>query len=145
MAVPEALSRAVRSPAHERCQYCLMHESLQGAAFHLEHVIPQSKGGESVLETLALARPGCNLRKAYRTRRLIRRQLSRCPCFIQSCNTGRNTSDSKVMKWKERLPLAAQRWQCSISITSAVSGFAKLKRPSGCILQLGEEILPSNP
>ena len=67
MAVPEAVSRAVRSRAHERCQYCLMHESLQGATFHVEHVIPQSKGGESVLDNLALACPGRNLHKADRT------------------------------------------------------------------------------
>jgi hypothetical protein len=67
MAVPEALARAVRSRAQGRCQYCLMHESLQGATFHVEHVIPQSKGGESTLENLALACPGCNLHKADKT------------------------------------------------------------------------------
>ena len=67
MAVPEALARAVRSRAHGRCQYCLMHESLQGATFHVEHVIPRSKGGESTLENLALACPGCNLQKADKT------------------------------------------------------------------------------
>jgi hypothetical protein len=44
-----------------------MHASLQGATFHIEHVIPQSKGGQSILENLVLARPGCNLRKASRT------------------------------------------------------------------------------
>ena len=44
-----------------------MHESLQGATFHVEHVIPKSKGGESTLENLALACPGCNLHKADRT------------------------------------------------------------------------------
>jgi hypothetical protein len=67
MAVPEALARAVRSRAHGRCQYCLMNESLQGATFHVEHVIPRSKGGESTLENLALACPGCNLQKADKT------------------------------------------------------------------------------
>jgi len=67
MAVPEELSRAVRARARRRCQYCLMHESLQGATFHIEHVIPQSKGGTSILENLALACPGCNLRKSNRT------------------------------------------------------------------------------
>ena len=36
MAVSEALSQSVRSRAHGRCQYCLMHESLQGATFHVE-------------------------------------------------------------------------------------------------------------
>lgn len=44
-----------------------MHESLQGATFHIEHVIPQSKGGKSSLENLTLACPGCNLHKADST------------------------------------------------------------------------------
>jgi hypothetical protein len=44
-----------------------MPENLQGATFHVEHVIPRSKGGESTLENLALACPGCNLHKADKT------------------------------------------------------------------------------
>jgi hypothetical protein len=43
-----------------------MHESFQGATFHIEHIIPQCKGGGSHLENLVLACPGCNLRKAGR-------------------------------------------------------------------------------
>ena len=66
MAVGEELSRAVRARARQRCQCCLMHEILQGATFHVEHVVPQSKGGDSLLENLALACPGCNLHKASR-------------------------------------------------------------------------------
>ena len=66
MAVAEGLSRAVRARAQRRCQYCLMHEILQGATFHIEHVVPQSKGGQAALENLALACPGCNLHKASR-------------------------------------------------------------------------------
>jgi hypothetical protein len=66
MTVPEELSRAVRARAGGRCQYCLMHESLQGATFHVEHVIPLCKGGRSGLENLVLACPGCNLHKADR-------------------------------------------------------------------------------
>ena len=66
MSVPEELSRTVRARAGGRCQYCLMHESLQGATFHIEHIIPQCKGGRSDLENLALACPGCNLHKASR-------------------------------------------------------------------------------
>ena len=67
MTVPENLSRAVRARAGGRCQYCLMHESLQGATFHIEHVIPKGRGGHSDLENLALACPGCNLHKSSRT------------------------------------------------------------------------------
>jgi len=66
MSVWEELSLAVRTRAGGRCQYCLMHESLQGATFHIEHVIPQCKGGRTDLENLVLACPGCNLHKAVR-------------------------------------------------------------------------------
>jgi hypothetical protein len=44
-----------------------MHESLQGATFHIEHIVPQSRGGISDMGNLALACPGCNLRKAAKT------------------------------------------------------------------------------
>jgi hypothetical protein len=64
MSVAEGLSRTVQARAQARCQYCLMHESLQGATFHIEHIIPLCKGGRSDLQNLALACPGCNLHKA---------------------------------------------------------------------------------
>ncbi len=64
MPVPQDLSHAVRARAKGRCQYCRMDESLQGATFHIEHIIPRSQGGRSNLENLALACPGCNLHKA---------------------------------------------------------------------------------
>ena len=43
-----------------------MHQALQGASFHIEHVIPRAAGGDSQLSNLALACPGCNLHKADR-------------------------------------------------------------------------------
>jgi hypothetical protein len=43
-----------------------MHQSLQGATFHVEHVVPQSRGGKTVLANLAWACPGCNLHKSNR-------------------------------------------------------------------------------
>ena len=43
-----------------------MHQSLQGASFHLEHIVPQSRGGSSELDNLAWACPSCNLRKSDR-------------------------------------------------------------------------------
>lgn len=67
MSVSEELSRTIRERAEGRCQYCLMHESFQGATFHIEHVIPQCEGGGSNPENLVLACPGCNLHKASRS------------------------------------------------------------------------------
>ena len=43
-----------------------MHQALQGATFHIEHVIPKCLGGASVMENLAWACPGCNLSKSGR-------------------------------------------------------------------------------
>ena len=43
-----------------------MHQSLQGATFHVEHVLPRSHGGPSQLDNLAWACPSCNLRKSNR-------------------------------------------------------------------------------
>lgn len=43
-----------------------MHQSLQGATFHIEHVIPRVRGGSNKLDNLALACPSCNLHKSDR-------------------------------------------------------------------------------
>ncbi len=43
-----------------------MHQALQGATFHVEHILPQSRGGETVLGNLALACPSWNLYKSDR-------------------------------------------------------------------------------
>lgn len=43
-----------------------MSELLQGATYHVEHVVPRSRGGTSDLVHLACACPSCNLRKAAR-------------------------------------------------------------------------------
>ena len=67
MTVPAALAARVRRRAENRCEYCRMSQSLQGASFHIEHIIPRKHGGRTVFENLALACPGCNLHKADRT------------------------------------------------------------------------------
>ncbi len=61
------VAAAVRERAAGRCQYCRLHQSLQGATFHIEHIIPRSKGGPDELANRALACPSCNLHKADRT------------------------------------------------------------------------------
>jgi hypothetical protein len=67
MSVPGELASAVRTRANGRCQYCLMHASLQGATFHIEHIVPKCRQGRSDLENLVLACPACNLHKASKT------------------------------------------------------------------------------
>ena len=60
------LAATVEERAGRRCEYCRMHQSLQGATFHLEHIVPETKGGSSELDNLAWACPSCNLRKSDR-------------------------------------------------------------------------------
>ena len=60
------IARQVKQRAAGRCEYCRMHQSLQGATFHVEHVIPRFLGGSSGLDNLAWACPSCNLHKSSR-------------------------------------------------------------------------------
>jgi hypothetical protein len=60
------LERQIAARAASRCEYCQMHQGLQGATFHVEHIIPKSHGGATNLENLAWACPGCSLRKSDR-------------------------------------------------------------------------------
>lgn len=57
----------VATRAANRCEYCKIHQSLQGATFHIEHVVPRARGGPDDLHNLALACPSCNLHKSDRT------------------------------------------------------------------------------
>jgi hypothetical protein len=61
-----ATVQLVTDRADHRCEYCRMHQSLQGATFHIEHIIPSVRGGPSTPDNLALACPGCNLHKSDR-------------------------------------------------------------------------------
>ena len=54
----------VRVRAGSRCEYCQMHQALQGATFHVEHIIPTSLDGPTEANNLALACPSCNLHKS---------------------------------------------------------------------------------
>ncbi|MGO9917350.1 MAG: HNH endonuclease [Isosphaeraceae bacterium] len=60
------MARSVEARAEGRCEYCGMHQSLQGATFHVEHIMPSSRGGASNMDNLAWCCPGCNLCKSDR-------------------------------------------------------------------------------
>lgn len=60
------IQQQVEQRAAGRCEYRCMHQSLQGATFHVEHIVPRSRGGPSQLDNLAWACPSCNLHKSNR-------------------------------------------------------------------------------
>jgi hypothetical protein len=59
-----SLARQVEARAAGRCEYCRMHQNLQGATFHMEHIVPSARGGPKELANLAWSCPTCNLRKS---------------------------------------------------------------------------------
>ncbi len=67
MAHAEAWRQLVAARAGGACEYCRLLEAASGVTFHIEHVLPQSQGGQTMLVNLALSCPGCNLAKGERT------------------------------------------------------------------------------
>jgi hypothetical protein len=66
MATVEAYRRLVVARAGGACEYCRLSQDPTGVTFHIEHVLPVSSGGQTILANLALSCPGCNLSKAAR-------------------------------------------------------------------------------
>ncbi len=60
--VPVALRRHVRERAGERCEYCLIPESMTWALHTIDHIIAEKHGGTTA-DNLALACALCNSRK----------------------------------------------------------------------------------
>lgn len=57
------LANAVRTRAHDTCEYCLLPQSVRRLRFQIEHIIARQHGGQSALENLALACGRCNRHK----------------------------------------------------------------------------------
>jgi hypothetical protein len=74
-------AEAVEARAGGRCEYCLMHQVLQGATFHVEHIVPKSRNGSSDLDNLAWCCPSCNLSKSDRIEALDPRAGEMFPLF----------------------------------------------------------------
>lgn len=49
------------------CEYCRSRADFATESFSIEHIIPVSQGGETMLDNLALACPGCNGHKYAKT------------------------------------------------------------------------------
>jgi len=74
-----SLERLVWERAVHRCEYCLVPQQADVLPFHIDHIIAQQHGGETVSSNLALACYACNLHKGPnlsgrdpRTRKIVR-------------------------------------------------------------------------
>lgn len=72
MARAEAYQQLVEARAGGACEYCRLLQAAAGVTFHIEHIVPRSRGGLTVMSNLALSCPGCNRAKAGRTSGLDR-------------------------------------------------------------------------
>jgi hypothetical protein len=63
MSIPKSLYEIVRQRAQFRCEYCHYPELLSSAPLSIDHIQPQSLGGNDDLNNLALACRRCNERR----------------------------------------------------------------------------------
>lgn len=63
----EAFRQLVAARAGGAFEYCRLLQIATGVTFHIEHVLPRSLGGKTVLRNLAHSCPGCNPSKSERT------------------------------------------------------------------------------
>lgn len=67
MARSPAPRAAIEQRANGRCEYCRAPQRICGYRFHIEHIVPRSRGGTDDPSNLALACGPCNLAKGSRT------------------------------------------------------------------------------
>ena len=68
--IPASLRRSVRRNAVGYCEYCICPEFCATQFHSIEHIVPESQGGMSAEDNLALACQGCNGAKYNKTRAL---------------------------------------------------------------------------
>lgn len=61
--IPASVRRAVVERDGDQCQYC----GATDGPFHLDHIIPWSRGGEHLIENLVVACATCNMAKRDKT------------------------------------------------------------------------------
>jgi hypothetical protein len=64
---PQEWREQLAQKAKNRCGYCLTQEAVSGVHLTLEHIIPQSKGGQTVVPNLWLSCRLCNESKGILT------------------------------------------------------------------------------
>lgn len=65
--LPPQLKKIIIERANGLCEYCRSQARFSTQAFSVEHIIPISCGGETILDNLALACQGCNNHKYTKT------------------------------------------------------------------------------
>jgi len=123
------VARRAKARAGGRCEYCQMHQALQGATFHLEHILPQSRGGRFDLANLAWSCPGCNLRKSDRTETVDPQTGEKVPFFNPRAET-----------WTEHFRFDEYEIVGQTSIGRATAAALDLNHPRRLMIRHAEEL-----
>ena len=79
--IPARIKQQVAQRARGCCEYCRSQVRFALQSFSTEHIVPRSRGGETVLDNLALACQGCNNHKYNRVEGLDRVSGVAAPIF----------------------------------------------------------------
>jgi len=61
--ISKSLKKSVADRANHCCEYCKLPQSFSGNSFAVDHITPESKGGETILVNLAYCCSSCNSSK----------------------------------------------------------------------------------
>lgn len=64
--IPARLRESVEIRWRYQCAYCRSQSRIAGGSFTIDHIVPESLGGSTVIENLCLACWDCNLNKGTR-------------------------------------------------------------------------------
>jgi 5-methylcytosine-specific restriction endonuclease McrA len=89
--ISATLCRQIRADAGERCGYCLSAETLMGVPLEVEHLHPESLGGQTMRDNLRLACYRCNKGKGNRIEAIDPLSEQSTPIFNPRLQLGANT------------------------------------------------------
>jgi len=124
--IPAALRRLVIRRAANRCEYCQLSQFGQEATFHIDDIVPDSHGGKTKEENLALACVSCSLRKEARQSAIDLETNKRVRLF-----------HPRRDEWEDHFQWAGVEIIGLTAIGRATINLLKLNRPS--ILLIREE------
>lgn len=79
------IAKQIRTLVHERakgyCEYCLLPSNFSPSAFQIDHIQPESKGGSTTPDNLALSCSQCNGSKFTKTEVLDTKTKAKVPLY----------------------------------------------------------------
>ena len=98
--IGQPLARRIKARDSHRCIYCGATADSSGAHLHLDHIIPQSKGGADTSDNLVVACRSCNT-----TRKAM--SLAEWSRFVAAAHNLHPTTIARRVRRRLALPLAA--------------------------------------